>query len=166
MPAPRTANGNLAEFGGPWLLGDFSLADITMMACFHRLQDLGLEAALHDEALPHLGSYWERLQARPSHSQGVTRRHDADWCRAIEEIWGTAPSPLLGDVRRRLSAWPMRKRRSGLCSGLTAVTSTRFAGVRPAPNPELHSALLVKQNAYLGLFIRHGGAYEHFERRH
>ena len=99
-----TANGNLAEFGGPWLLGEFSLADITMMACFHRLQDVGLEAALHDEAVPHLGGYWERLQARHSYAEGVTKWQDAGWRSAIEEIWGGAPSPLLSDIRRRLSA--------------------------------------------------------------
>lgn len=97
-----TANGNLAEFGGPWLLGDFSLADITMMACFHRLQDVGLEAALQDPAVPHLSGYWERLQSRPSYAEGVTKWHDPGWRSAIEEIWGNVPSPLLDDVRRRL----------------------------------------------------------------
>ncbi len=96
------ADDNLAEFGGPWLLGDFSLADITMMACFHRLEDVGLDGLLRDESVPRLGGYWDRLRARPSYSAGITDWHDDGWRSAIEEIRGAQPSPLLGDARRCL----------------------------------------------------------------
>ena len=99
-----TADDNLAEFGGPWLLGAFSLADITMMACFHRMEDVGLDDLLRDGSVPHLGEYWERLCARPSYSEGITDWHDTGWRSAIEEIRGAGPSPLLADARRCLRA--------------------------------------------------------------
>ena len=97
-----TAEENLAAFGGPWLLGDFSLADITMMACFHRLEDVGLDGLLRDESVPHLGAYWDRLRTRPSYSAGITDWHDDGWRSAIEEIRGSEPSPLLAAACGRL----------------------------------------------------------------
>ena len=96
------ANANLAEFGGPWLLGDFSLADITMTAAFHRLQDVRLDALLQDKAVPRLADYWQRLQQRPSYAEGVLSWHDPGWRSAIDEVFGDAPSPLLERARERL----------------------------------------------------------------
>lgn len=96
------AEDNLAEFGGPWLLGDFSLADVTMMACFHRLEDAGLDGLLRDSSVPRLGAYWDGLRARPSYSAGITDWHDDGWRSAIEDIRGAEPSPLLAGARRCL----------------------------------------------------------------
>ena len=97
-----SAEDNLAEFGGPWLLGDFSLADITMMACFHRLQDVGLDVVLHEPSVSRLGDYWDRLRALPSYATGITDWHDAGWRSAAEEVRGAGPPPLLDAARQRL----------------------------------------------------------------
>ena len=98
------ADDNLAEFGGPWLLGDFSLADITMMACFHRLEDAGLDGLLADGSVSRLGAYWNRLRSRPSYSAGITDWHDDGWRSAIDDIRGAESSPLLTDALRCLRA--------------------------------------------------------------
>ena len=99
----KRANDNLSDFGGPWLLGNFSLADVTMMACFHRLEDAHLDAILEDGRLPNLGNYWHRLKARPSYREGILDWHDeAWWCQAIRDVYGDAPSPMLDPIRERL----------------------------------------------------------------
>ena len=99
----KRANENLTQFGGPWLLGDFSLADVTMMACFHRLEDVHLVQILHDQRLPELGDYWERLQGRRSYEEGIVAWHDNEyWRKAIEDIYGQRQSPILEQVREHL----------------------------------------------------------------
>lgn len=85
----------IAQSGGPWALGDFSLVDVTMMACFHRLEDVRLDVILKEKTLPNLWSYWERLQSRPTYKTCVTDWHDAAaWRPAIEEVFRGNPSPL------------------------------------------------------------------------
>lgn len=93
-------NGLLERFGGPWLLGDFSLPDVTMMACFHRLEDVHLDAILGHEAIPLIGDYWQRLQARPAYQTAITGMHDEiNFRTAIVELFGDQPSPRLDEAR-------------------------------------------------------------------
>jgi glutathione S-transferase len=85
----------LDRFGGPWLLGDFSLPDITMMACFHRLEDVSLDVLLRHDTVPLLSAYWDRLQARPTYQVAVVDWHDDENFRsAIREVYGDQRSPL------------------------------------------------------------------------
>ena len=93
----------LDKSDGPWLLGDFSLPDITMMACFHRLQDVRLDDLLDDPSIPHVGDYWQRLQSRPSYKTAVTDMHDHEHFRtAITDVFGTGKSPHLDGARKTL----------------------------------------------------------------
>ncbi|MEM8937262.1 MAG: hypothetical protein AAGC77_12720 [Pseudomonadota bacterium] len=95
----------LEESGGPYVLGAFSIVDITMMACFHRLEDVQLQGVFDHPALKHVREYWRRLQARPSYTSAVIDWHDhANWRTAIVEVFGDAPSPHLGAVVDKLDA--------------------------------------------------------------
>ena len=98
-------NRQLAESGGPWLLGDFSMSDITMMACFHRFEDVRLDDIFDEPALPELAAYWQRLQDRPSYTSAVTDWHDEEnWRSAIVEVYGSGKSPVLAEMRQTLAA--------------------------------------------------------------
>lgn len=98
-------NSQLSEFGGPWLLGDFSVVDITMMACFHRLEDLHLDELLQHDKLPKLGEYWQRLQSRPSYQTAIVDWHDAvNWRTAIDEVFGDSVSPEFEQAAAMLAA--------------------------------------------------------------
>ena len=95
----------LAQSGGPWALGDFSLVDITMMACFHRLEDVRLDGVLQEKSLPGLWPYWERLQGRPSYATAVTDWHDEENMRpAIKDVLGDGPSPVASLVTETLAS--------------------------------------------------------------
>lgn len=95
----RSVSDLILKYGGPWLPGHFSMLDVTMQACFHRLQDLRLETLLGDTSILHVATYWDRLQAHSSYRDGVLSRHDeASWRRSIDDIFpdGTPPDlPLL-----------------------------------------------------------------------
>ncbi len=92
----REIDGLLDRFGGPYILGDFSLPDITMMACFHRLEDVRLDGLLDHVTVPRLRDYWQRLQERPSYKIAVTDWHDeVNWRTALTEIFGDRPSHRL-----------------------------------------------------------------------
>ncbi len=98
-------NQQLADSGGPWLLGDFSICDITMMACFHRFEDVRLDEIFQERSLPQLPDYWQRLQARPSYTSAVTAWHDEEnWRSAISEVFADRKSPILAEMRQTLSA--------------------------------------------------------------
>ncbi len=60
----------LESCGGPWICGDqFTLADVGMMAIFDRLREGDWLGLLVDQR-PLLGTYWQRLQQRPSYQEG------------------------------------------------------------------------------------------------
>ncbi len=100
----RSINQQLADTDGRWLLGDFSLPDITLMACFHRLKDVHLDDALRHPVVPNLAPYWERLQERPSYKTGITDWHDQDNLRpAIAEVYGGKPSRYLDQLNQKLA---------------------------------------------------------------
>lgn len=89
---------------GPYILGEFSMVDITLMACLHRMEDIHLDGLLSQEALPELNSYWQRLQARPSYKAAILDWHDEEnWRSAIIEIYGDQPSPHLGLLQQKLA---------------------------------------------------------------
>ena len=95
----REMNDLLDRFGGPYLLGDFTLPDITMMACFHRLEDVRMIDLLDHEAVPLVSSYWQRLQERPSYKDAIINWHDEEnWRSALIEIFGDKKSPLLNEA--------------------------------------------------------------------
>jgi glutathione S-transferase len=93
----------LAESGGPWLLGEYTQADVMMMAHFHRLEDVSLGAILQWDRLPHVKEYWRRLQARPSYQMAVTDWHEENWRWAIREVFGSEDSPRLTPLKRRVA---------------------------------------------------------------
>ena len=85
----------LEKYGGPWLLGEFTLPDITMMACFHRLSDINLGVLLSHEKVPLVWDYWARLQERPSFQEAVLNWYDyKNWRPSIIEVYGNRISPL------------------------------------------------------------------------
>lgn len=95
----------LERSGGPWLLGDYSITDITMMACFHRFEDVRLDAILAEPALRKTSDYWQRLQQRPSYREAVLDWHEEEnWRSAIREVFGTGESKLLQPLRRKLAS--------------------------------------------------------------
>ncbi len=95
----RDINHLLDRFGGPYLLGEFTLPDITMMACFHRLEDVRLTDLLDHDAVPLVNGYWQRLQDRPSYTDAVIAWHDdVNWRSALLEIFGDQKSPRLEEA--------------------------------------------------------------------
>jgi glutathione S-transferase len=63
----------LAESGGPWILGDtFSLADVSWMAIFERLHQVDNEHVFVGGGLrPACAAYWGRLKKRPSYAEAI-----------------------------------------------------------------------------------------------
>ncbi|MEL7185942.1 MAG: glutathione S-transferase N-terminal domain-containing protein [Pseudomonadota bacterium] len=93
----------LKDNGGPYVLGDFSMVDITMMACFHRLEDVRLDSVFGHASLSALNQYWPRLQHRPSYKAAITNWHDEEnWRSAIDEVFGEAPSPHLETLKKKI----------------------------------------------------------------
>ena len=94
----------LARSGGPWMLGDFSITDVTMMAVFHRFEDVRLDAIFAEPSLRKTADYWQRLQQRPSYREAVINWHDEEnWRKTIREVFGERPSPLFAPFREKLA---------------------------------------------------------------
>ena len=85
------------------MLGAFSQIDVTLMACFHRLEDVSLGDALRETSLDHVGSYWERMQARPSYVEGIEQWHGGEMREAMAELFGggNPALPALCEAIRR-----------------------------------------------------------------
>ena len=94
---------SLADSGGPYLLGEYTQADVMMMAHFHRLEDVALGEMLQWDRLPNIREYWSRLQARPSYRVAVTDWHEENWRWAIQEVFGSEDSPRLPALKRRVT---------------------------------------------------------------
>jgi glutathione S-transferase len=64
----------LAETGGPWILGErFSLADVGWLVIFERLvQGDLLHVFVSDARRPACAAYWQRLQTRPAYREAIT----------------------------------------------------------------------------------------------
>lgn len=92
----------LAASSGPYLLGDFNLADVMMMAHFHRLEDVGLEEILSWDRLPQLHAYWSLLQGRDSYQTAVKDWEEDNWRWAIDAVAARAGSGHVQKLKRTI----------------------------------------------------------------
>ncbi|MEM6625237.1 MAG: glutathione S-transferase family protein [Pseudomonadota bacterium] len=87
----------LASHDGDWLLGEFSQVDISLMAAFHRLDDLHLVDVLDHPSIPNVGPYWRRLSARPSYASAIVDWHNPEIREAIGILFSEG-NPMLQDL--------------------------------------------------------------------
>jgi glutathione S-transferase len=59
---------HLLEKNGPWLFGDYSIADIAVAPLLDRMEDLGF-AHLWEESQPRVADWLQRIQERPAYRQ-------------------------------------------------------------------------------------------------
>ncbi len=59
-----------------YLFEDFSHADINLMCCFHRLEELGLGFVLEMDKFKNISTYWEKLKNRKSYQEGILNFSD------------------------------------------------------------------------------------------
>ena len=62
--------------GKEYLFQDFSHADINLMCCFHRLEELGLGTILEMDKFKNISAYWKRLKNRESYREGILNFDD------------------------------------------------------------------------------------------
>lgn len=92
----ETLDRQIAHSDGSWVLREFSVVDITMMACFHRLADIHMDELLCLDRLPRVAEYWQQLQARPTYTSAIVDWHDDEnWRSAIDEVYASQPAPDL-----------------------------------------------------------------------
>ena len=89
---------NLPEDG--FLFGDFSHADINLMCCFYRLQDLRLDSVLEMTELPKINAYWENLKARESYKKGILDFKDHE--EKLNEIFSNKDNPHLEKLKDKI----------------------------------------------------------------
>ena len=92
----------LSQSNGEYLLGDFTQADIMMMAHFHRLEDVALGVILQWDKLPQIRAYWQRLQARPSYQLGILDWHEDHWRWGIQQVFAGRDSDKLPKLKRKV----------------------------------------------------------------
>ncbi|MEM7413405.1 MAG: glutathione S-transferase family protein [Myxococcota bacterium] len=76
----------LAESGGPWILGDaFTLADVSWIVIFERLVE---GDALHVflESRPRCRAYWDRVRERKSYAEAITEHGHPTITRGIARL--------------------------------------------------------------------------------
>ena len=83
-----------------FLFGDFSHADINLMCCFYRLQDLRLDSILEMPELPKINSYWQNLKARDSYKKGLLNFKDHE--EKLDEIFLNKENPHLEKLKKRI----------------------------------------------------------------
>ena len=83
-----------------FLFGDFSHADINLMCCFYRLQDLRLDSILDMPELPKINSYWQNLKARDSYKKGILNFKDHE--EKLDEIFLNKENPHLEKLKKRI----------------------------------------------------------------
>lgn len=78
----------LTESAGPWILGDhFSLADVSWEVILERLREAdSLHVFLSSELRPHVGAWWESLQARPSYAGAIAAHRHPSTLRGLERL--------------------------------------------------------------------------------
>ena len=89
---------NLPEDG--FLFGDFSHADINLMCCFYRLQDLRLDSVLEMTELPKINAYWQNLKARDSYKKGILDFKDHE--EKLDEIFSNKDNPHLEKLKDKI----------------------------------------------------------------
>ena len=83
-----------------FLFGEFSHADINLMCCFYRLQDLRLDSILEMPELPKINSYWQNLKARDSFKKGILNFKDHE--EKLDEIFLNKENPHLEKLKKRI----------------------------------------------------------------
>lgn len=83
-----------------FLFGDFSHADINLMCCFYRLQDLRLDSILEMPELPKINSYWQNLKARDSYKKGILNFKDHE--EKLDKIFLNKENPHLEKLKKRI----------------------------------------------------------------
>ena len=83
-----------------YLFGDFSHADINLMCCFYRLQDLRLDPILEMPELPRINSYWQKLKNRESYSKGILEFKDHE--EKLNQIFSEGQNPHLEPLKEKI----------------------------------------------------------------
>ena len=83
-----------------YLFGDFSHADINLMCCFYRLQDLRLDPILEMPELPRINSYWQKLKNRESYSKGILDFKDHE--EKLNQIFSEGQNPHLEPLKEKI----------------------------------------------------------------
>lgn len=89
---------NLPEDG--FLFGDFSHADINLMCCFYRLQDLRLDSVLEMSELPKINAYWKNLKSRDSFKKGILDFKDHE--EKLNQIFLNKDNPHLEKLKDKI----------------------------------------------------------------
>jgi len=83
-----------------YLFGDFSHADINLMCCFYRLQDLRLDSILEMPELPRINSYWQKLKNRESYTKGILEFKDHE--EKLNQIFSEGQNPHLETLKEKI----------------------------------------------------------------
>ena len=83
-----------------YLFGDFSHADINLMCCFYRLQDLRLDPILEMPELPRINSYWQKLKNRESYTKGILEFKDHE--EKLNQIFSEGQNPHLESLKEKI----------------------------------------------------------------
>tara|TARA_B100001027_G_scaffold215180_1_gene188653 strand:+ start:5289 stop:6146 length:858 start_codon:yes stop_codon:yes gene_type:complete len=83
-----------------YLFGDFSHADINLMCCFYRLQDLRLDPILEMPELPRINSYWQKLKNRESYTKGILEFKDHE--EKLDEIFFNGINPHTKNLKEKI----------------------------------------------------------------
>ena len=83
-----------------YLFGDFSHADINLMCCFYRLQDLRLDSVLEMPELPKINSYWQKLKNRESYTKGILEFKDHE--EKLDEIFSNGINPHIENLKEKI----------------------------------------------------------------
>ena len=83
-----------------YLFGDFSHADINLMCCFYRLQDLRLDPILEMPELPRINSYWQKLKNRESYTKGILEFKDHE--EKLNQIFSEGQNPHLEPLKEKI----------------------------------------------------------------
>ena len=78
-----------------FLLGEFSHADINLMSCFHRLEEMKLGQILQMPELPKVSDYWQKLKSRESYQKGILNYYTNKEHNVIKDFYKDSPSPYL-----------------------------------------------------------------------
>ena len=83
-----------------YLFGEFSHADINLMCCFYRLQDLRLDPILEMPELPRINSYWQKLKNRESYTKGILEFKDHE--EKLDEIFFNGINPHTKNLKEKI----------------------------------------------------------------
>ena len=85
-----------------FLLGEFSHADINLMSCFHRLEEMKLGQILEMPELPKVSNYWQKLKSRESYQKGILDYPDHE--EMLNKIFQNGPNPHLDPLKEKIRA--------------------------------------------------------------